>query len=353
MFGLNSNNYLLGVDIGESSLKVVQLEHLKKNKFRLDKFHIEPLPRGLIVEGKVIDAPQVVEALDRVLRQQKISTKSAVASINYSDVIVKRLRAQKDMGERDLEQWIELEVDKFVPYPIDELNLDYHVDESQSSDTEDEIVVTTCQKQAVESVVDCIEQAGLDPYAIDVSNQALLRAATNDLEGFADGDLNDLTAIIDLGMSVMRFYVFAGKNMVYHRDEAFGANYLLDDFSSEYRVSSDEAHAMLYKGEMPKDYKVKVLKPYIKSFLGEVERGMYAFESSGTDGEIARVLLAGGSVQVPNIESIIAKKLHIDVKLMNPLAKMKKSNSLDTKKANDLAPQLAHACGLAMWARSK
>lgn len=348
MFGLSNSKSFLGVDIGESSIKLVQLEHLSKN-FRLGKFHIEPVPRGLVVEGRVIDAPQLGDIIQRALKQSKISVKPAVASVNYSDVIVKRLRVQKGMRERELEQWVEFEVDKFVPYPIAELNLDFYVDESQSSDTEDELVVTACRKQAVESVFECVEQAGLEPYAIDISNKALIRAAAADLEGFVGGSASDLTAVIDVGMSITRFYVFSGENMVYHRDEAFGATYLVEDFASNYNLSSDKAHQALYLQRMPKGYKEKVLKPYIKAFFKEMERGMYAFASSGTPGQIARILLSGGSFQVPGIESVIARKLRIDVKLINPMTALKKAGRLDRQKLNSLAPQLAHACGLAMW----
>ncbi len=327
---------------------MVQLQHLGK-KYRFSKFHIEPVPPGLIVEGRVLDVPQVGDLIQHALKRQKISIKTAVASVNYSDVMVKRLRAQKSMNERELEQWVEFEIGKFVPYPTNELSVDYKIDEVQSNDVENQIVVTACRRQAVDNAVECLEQAGLEPHAVDVSNQALLRAAAGDLEGFAGGARNDLTAIIDVGMSTLRFYVFSNADMVYYRDEPFGASYLVDEFASEYRLSNHKAHQAIYAQRMPKGYKERVLKPFVKSFLKEVERGMYAFESSGTPGQIARVLLVGGSVQVPNMESILAKKLHIDVKLMNPITDLRKSGRMDIKKINKLAPQLAHACGLAMW----
>ena len=347
MFGLSNKKSVLGVDIGESSVKLVQLAHLNKH-FKLDKFHVEPVPRGLIVEGRVVDVSQVADIIQIALKQNNLSCVSAVASVGYSDVIVKRLRAQKGMRARELEQWVEFEVDKFVPYPMEELSLDFYIDEARSNDAEDELVVTTCRKQAVESVTECLELAGLEPHAIDVSNQALFRAAMAGPEGLS-GSTSDLTAIIDVGMSTTRLYVFSGDNMVYHRDEAFGASYLVDGFASHYSLSNDKAHQALYRQRMPKGYKRQVLKPFIKLFLKEIERVMYAFKSSGATGQIARVLLAGGCIQVPEIESIVAKKLRTDVRFMNPMTDLKKAGRLDIKKLNRLAPQLAHACGLAMW----
>ncbi len=348
MFGLSNKKSVLGVDIGESSIKLVQLAHMNKH-FKLDKFHIEPVPRGLIVEGRVVDVSQVADIIQIALKQNNLSCVSAVASVGYSDVIVKRLRAQKGMRARELEQWVELEVDKFVPYPMEELSLDFYIDEAHSSDAEDELVVTTCRKQTVESVTECLELAGLEPHAIDVSNQALFRAATADPEDFVSGSTSDLTAIIDVGMSTTRFYVFSGDNMVYHRDEAFGASSLVDGFASHYGLSNDKAHQALYSQRMPKGYKRQVLKPFVKLFLKEIERVMYAFKSSGATGQIAKVLLAGGCMQVPEIESILSKKLRTDVRFMNPMTDLKKAGRLDIKKLNRLAPQLAHACGLAMW----
>lgn len=348
MFGAGKKNQIVGVDVGESAVKLVQLARGGKTH-TVQGVAIIPVPRNLFVEGQAVDGEQIGALIKQSLREHKINAKDAVACVNFSDVISKRLLVRADLRDRDLEQWIEYEVDKFVPFPVADLNIDYHFIDGSDDTREREVQVIACRKQTVEHLKLCIESAGLNPVAIDVAHHALVRASKSVVQSMAGGGMNDLTAIIDIGMSSTRFYVFAGDKMVYQREEPFGGGALVANVATEFSMSEGKAHQAIYQKQLPPSYTENVLKPYIKLMLKEIERGLLAFESSGIEGQVARVLLSGGSSRVGGLDKIVHKRVRVDVKTLDPLSLFRMGKHLDDDIVRSQAPQLAMACGLALW----
>jgi type IV pilus assembly protein PilM len=348
MFGTGKNNQFLGVDIGESAVKLVQT--LRTNKSQtVTNVAIEPLHRGLFVEGQIVDAEQIGTLIRHMLTQHNFTAKQAIACVNFSDIISKRLMVRGDLRGRELEQWIEFEVDKFVPFPVSELNLDYQFAQQDDEGAEREVLVTACRKNTIDKIQSCLEFADLEPLCIDVAHNALERAGRLVTQNMEGGGLSDLTALVDIGTSSTRFYVYEGENMVYQREEPFGARILIDDIVAEYSMPEDKAVHAIYHKQLPPSYKVKVLKPYVKPMVKEIERGMLAFEASGVDGQIARVLLAGGSARVGGLTNILEKRIQKDIKTLGALSLLRTGKKIESNSLNSQAPQLALACGLAMW----
>ena len=352
MLGAGKNNQFIGVDIGESAIKLVQLARNGKTH-TIQKVAIEPLHRGLFVDGQIVDAEQIGTLIKHTLTQHKFTAKQAVTCVNFSDIISKRLMVRADLKGRELENWIEFEVDKFVPFPVSDLNLDYQFldagEEKGGEDVEKEVQVTACRKQTIDNLASCLELAELRPYAVDVTHNALERASRPVIQSMAGAGMTDLSAIIDIGTSSTRFYVYQGENMVYQREEPFGARILVDDIMREYSMTEDKALHAIYHKQLAPSYKTKVLKPYVKLMLKEIDRGLLAFDASGIDGQIARILMVGGSARVGGLESIVQKRIRLDVKTMDPLSLMRAERKLDPVMFQSMAPQLAVACGLAMW----
>lgn len=348
MFGTGKNNQFLGVDIGESAVKLVQVTRSNKSQ-TVTNIAIEPLHRGLFVEGQIVDAEQIGTLIQHTLTQHKFTAKQAVACVNFSDIISKRLMVREDLRGRELEQWIEFEIDKFVPFPVSDLNLDYQFAKQGDGDTEREIQVTACRKQTIDKIHSCLEFAELEPMCVDVAHNALERASQLVTQSMAGAGISDLTAMVDVGTSSTRFYVYEGQNMVYQREEPFGARILVDDIVAEYSMAEDKALHSIYRKQLPPSYKAKVLKPYVKLMIKEVERGMLAFEASGVDGQISRVLLAGGSGRVGGLVKILRKRIQVDVKTMDAITLLPAGRKINSDRIRSQSPQLALACGLAMW----
>ena len=348
MFGAGKNNQILGVDIGESAVKLVQIKHHKKSQ-TVTNVAIEPLHSGLFLEGQIVDAEQIGILIRHTMTQNKFTAKQAVACVNFADIISKRLMVRADLRGRDLEQWIEFEIDKFVPFPVSELNLDYQLAEGSEQDEERAVLVTACRKTTIDKIQSCLEVAKLKPLCIDVAQNAMERASRLVIQGMAGGGAKDLTALVDIGTSSTRFYVYQGEEMVYQREEPFGARILVDDIVSEYSMTEDKALHAIYQKQLPPSYKTKVLKPYVKPMVKEIERGMLAFEASGVDGKIARVILAGGSARVGGLEQILEKRIKKSVKTLSALSLLSAGKKLSNQNLQSQAPQMAIACGLAMW----
>lgn len=348
MFGAGKNNQFLGVDIGESAVKLVQITHHNKSQ-TVTNVAIEPLHRGLFVEGQIVDAEQIGALIRHTMTQNKFTANQAIACVNFADIISKRLMVRADLSGRELEQWIEFEIDKFVPFPVSELNLDYQFAEESEQGDEREVLVTACRKTTIDKIQSCLESAELTPLCIDVAHNAMERASRLVIQGMAGGGAKDLTALVDIGTSSTRFYVYRGEEMVYQREEPFGARILIDDIVSEYSMAEDKALHAIYHKQLPPSYKTKVLKPYVKPMIKEIERGMLAFEASGVSGQIARVILAGGSARVGGLEQILEKRIKKDVKTLSALSLLRAGKKLSSQSLQSQAPQMAIACGLAMW----
>lgn len=348
MFGVRKKNKLVGVDIGESSVKLVQVA-CKGNTYNVERVAIEPLDRSLFVERKILDTAQVGAIIYSALDRHGFSAKQAVACVNYGDIISKRLSVRADLNPRELEQWIEFEVAKFVPFPVAELNMDYRFLSDKSEDGRREMQVIACRKQTIDGLVSCINSAKLEPAAVDIAYEALIRSAG--LVPHAEPGLSarNLNMIVDIGASSTRFYVCEGREMVFQRDEPFGGGFLISEMAAEYSMLEESAHQAIYRNELPEDYHEMILKPYIDWILRELERAILAFEASNTQGEITTILLAGGSARIADLDKTIHKRVRLDVKFLNPFSSPEVDVTTTDPDVWSLAPQLATACGLAMW----
>lgn len=348
MFGARKKNKLVGVDIGESSIKLVQVAR-KGNMYNVERIAIEPLDRGLFVERTILDTAQVGSVIYRALERNGFSAKQAVACVNYGDIIAKRLYVRADLNPQELEQWIEFEVDKFVPFPVSELNMDYQFVGEKDEDGRREMQVIACRKQTIDNLVSCIESATLEPAAVDVVYQALSRARGKVVEPEADTGVISLSMIIDIGVSSTRFYVCDVDEVVYQRDEPFGGGYLISEMAAEFSMSEDAAHMAIYQNDLPSGYQKKIVKPYLDWLLREIERAILAFEASSVKGQISTILLAGGSARLAGLDSIIHESVRLDVRVLDPFSAPNVDVTLKDSDVWSLAPHLAQACGLAMW----
>ena len=351
MFGTSKNQQFIGVDIGESAVKLVQVSHAGKQP-RLSHVAIEPLPGGLFVEGQIVDPEQIGTLIQHILTEQGFTAKQAIACVNFSDIISKRLMIQADLRGRELEQWIEFEIDKFVPFPVSELNLDYEFADEPADGVERELLVTACRKQTIDKIQLCLEFAKLEPICIDVAHNALERASRLVTASMTDAGLQDLTAMVDVGTSSTRLYVYAADSLVYQREESFGARILVDHIAAEYSIGEDRALRSIYQKQLPPSYKTRVLKPYAKLMVKEIERSMLGFETAGVDGQISRVLLAGGSARVGGLPRIVEKRIQRDVSVLDALSLLSIGKNLDANDVRSMAAQLALASGLALWSQN-
>lgn len=347
MFGSSSANQIVGIDIGESSIKLVQLKHTGKG-YIIENYASETLPEGLYKNGRILETEQISEILAHQLKNHKFTAKKAVACVQADDIISKKLLVRADLNTFELAQWIQFEVDKFIPFPVSELNVDYQFTTRNNKEFEREVHVIACRKQTISDINDCLAGAGLEPVAIDVIYHALERAGRIVVKRMPKTP-NNITAIFDVGVASSRFYVFNQDEMIFQRTESVGAHDLIDDISSEFSMSKEAAQLALHRKQLPPSYKKAILKPYAKLLIKEAEQGITAFNAINADEQICQLLLAGGSTRIGGLAKIMAKRLQIGVETLHGASLLKMSRRVDRTLLNSMAPQLAVACGAAMW----
>lgn len=346
-FGNNNRSQQLGVDIGSTSLKLVQMSH-DRGRWTLDGYAVEPLASNLLVDGQMLDTDEISARIKKAVKKHKFKAKHAIAAVSYSDVITKSLSNTHALQDRDLEHWVAFEIEKFVPYSVDELRLDFH-----QHDNSTEVSVIACRRETVDNLAECLDAAGLEAAAVDVSSYALGRALKHVLLGYAGGGMNALSAVVEIGATATRYSVFSAEKLLFHHDLPSDAGTLVHQFAEVYRLPLDVAEAQFLSNRFPKGFSGKVLRPYMKQVIGDIQRGAQYFaasgQSKGQSSDIGHIFLAGGVAQIKGIDRVLQKSLGIEVHTLDTLASVGSHKKLDRNAINKQAPQLALACGLAMW----
>ncbi len=236
---------LLGLDISSSSIKMVELSEASKGSYRIERYAIETLPRDAVVDGNIANLEAVSEAVKRAWKRMGTSTKFVAMALPAAAVITKKIIVPAGQRERELEIQVESEANQYIPFALDEVNLDFQVvGPAPSSPEEMEVLIAASRKEKVEDRVAVAEAAGLKPLVMDVESYAA-QSAFELVEGqFPEGGKNQTIALIDIGANVMNVTVLRNDQPVYAREQAFGGGQLTQDIVRQYGMSHEEAVAL-------------------------------------------------------------------------------------------------------------
>ncbi len=239
---------LLGVDIGSSYIKLLGLSKHSGN-FHVDCYSVVPLPEGAVIDNNVQDVPVVAEALEKGLRLANTRIKQAATSVPTSVVIVKQLEFSKSFSEDELEDQIKVEADQFIPYPLDEVAIDFQIQgESKTSPELNEVLLVACRQDSVQSREDSVNGSGMICDVVDVDTYALERvfpvlAEVHDL-------LDKIVGLVDIGASSMTLYVLEDGAVIYSREQAFGGNDLTNSLIQVSDLSLEDVERAKKAGEL-------------------------------------------------------------------------------------------------------
>ena len=151
---------LVGIDISASSVKVLELSR-SGNQYRVERFAAEPVPQNAIVEHAITEVEQVAEVVQRAIKRSGTKLKNAAVAVASTHVITKLIKIPKGLGEHELNTQAEMEAEHYIPYPLDEVNLDYQVIPSGEEDSEeDDLLMAACRKEIIDDYVSVLEDAG-------------------------------------------------------------------------------------------------------------------------------------------------------------------------------------------------
>lgn len=340
---------LVGVDITSSAVKVLELSKSGK-RFRVDRFAVEPLPQGAVVESAVADIDEVGRVLERALRRSGSKRKHAAVAVASSHVITKTIGVPGGLKPKELEDQVEMEAENYIPYPLDEVNLDFEViGPAHDNPNEDDLLLTACRREIVDGYMAVVEGAGLIPAVVDVDAFAIENVIPL-VEGHLNGGDKPAStlAVMDFGVSTTRTIVFHDGRSVYTRDQAFGGKQLADEAMRRFDMSEDELRQARLSGELPAEYYSEIVEPFVETMGQEINRALQFFFSASTFDGVDHVLLSGGCAQIPGVETRVSESTGLPASVLNPFVDMALASRVKPQLLQGSAPSLAVACGLAI-----
>ncbi len=335
----------IALDIGSTFIKLVQLKGSGQN-FSLVKFGMVPLPPEVIVEGAVMDANRVSEAIKELLAAQKVKTKEVVLSVSGSSVIIKRVSIA-DMTEEELAESIKWEAEQYIPFSIDDVNVDFQKLGAGAAEGQADVLLVAVKKDKINDYVNLVKDAGLEPVVVDVDAFAL--ANMYELNYEVEGGI---TALLNIGASVMNINILRDGMSIFTRDITVGGNRYTEALQRDAGMSYEDAEKVK-RGEdlagADKDQVTGILATVTEDIVGEIQRSFDFFRSTTGSDKVSRVLVAGGCAKIPQFTRILSERLEIPVEVLNPFKNIKVDpKHFDAASISESSALAAVAVGLAM-----
>ncbi|BFM21920.1 pilus assembly protein PilM [Gilvimarinus japonicus] len=338
---------VVGLDISSTSVKLLELSR-SGDRYRVETYAVRPLPPNAVVEKNINDEEAVAEVIKSLVKQSKTKIKHAAVSVAGSAVITKVIEMPAGLSEDDLENRIYIEADQYIPFPIDEVSIDFEVQgESPNDPDQVEVLLAACRTENVESRVSTLLLAGLEEEIVDVEAYAMERAFEFVLEQLEDQD-NQVVAVLDIGATMTTLSVLVDGKTVYTREQLFGGRQLTEEIQRRYGLSMEEAGLAKKQGGLPDDYQSEVLQPFKESVVQQVTRSLQFFFSASEYNDVDYIVLAGGVASMEGLIELIEEKLGTQAMVANPFASMSVASRVNAAALANDAPSLMVATGLAM-----
>jgi type IV pilus assembly protein PilM len=340
---------MMGLDVSSSSAKLVELDQDKAGNLVLLHCAIEQLENGWIVDGNIEKFDEVAEALKRLVKKSGAKTKNVAMALPPSAVITKKIVLPGGMSEQELEQQVENEANQYIPFPLDEVSLDFCVVGTSANSEEDiEIMIAAARKEKVQDIQGLAEAVGLNPVVVDVESYASRLAAGRLIQNFPNKGEGQIVALFEIGALTTSMQVLRNDEVLYDRDQSFGGAQLTQQIVRQYGFSQEEAETKKRNGDLPEDYESVVLTPFIETIVHELGRALQFFFTSTPHNKVDHIMLAGGSASLPGLPEAVTKHTTFPCILLDPFKGMVIDQSLQTKKMAREMPSYLTSCGLAL-----
>ena len=340
---------LFGLDLSSSAVKMVELVDGGKSSYRVERYAIEPLPRDCVVDGNISNLEAVTDSVKRCHARMGTRTKHVAMAVPSGAVISKKIIVAAALREEELEAQVESEANQYIPFALEEVNLDFQVlGPSPNSPDEQEVLIAATRKEKVEDRVAVADSAGLKALVMDVESFAQQTALSLVVQALPGGGRDQNVAVVDVGANVMNVAVLRNEQSIYTREQAFGGTQLTQDIVSRYGMAPEEAESAKRSGELPDDFETEVMKPFMENLSMEVQRALQFFFTSTQYHAVDHILLAGGSAVIPGLDEVVHTRTQVPTSVANPFALMQASPKIQLKRLMSDAPSLIVACGLAM-----
>ena len=340
---------LIGVDISSVSIKLVELSDDGRGGYKLEGYATQPLPKGAMVDGNVIDLEKVIDVIRLAWKLLGTREKRVALALPTAAVISKKVQMAAGLREEDMEAQVEAEANQYIPFSLDEVNIDFQVlGPAANNPDEVEVLIVASRKEKIEDRVAVAEGAGLKALVMDVECYATEAAYSLVANQLPNAGREQTVMIADIGAAMMHVNVLHDNKSIYTREQSFGGGQLTQEIQSRFGLSLEEAEIAKRRGGLPDSYELEVLQPFMLSIATEIARALQFFTSSTQYNRVDHIVLAGGCAAIPALDVAVQSHTQINTVIANPFNGMAINAKLKQQQAISDAPAMLIACGLAM-----
>lgn len=341
---------LIGVDISTSSVKIVELNKLPKGSgYIVERYAIEALPKDAVSDGNINNLDAVSDCLRLAWKRLGTRIKNVSMALPAAAVITKKILLPSGLREEDLEYQVETEANQYIPFAMDEVNLDFAVLGPAPGNAEEiEVLLAASRKANVEDRVAAAQSAGLKAVVMDMEPYAAEAAFEQIAQQLPEGAVDQCVALVDIGSNVMNINVLRNGQSIYMRDQQVGGDQLTQQIQGMFGLSFEESEAGKRNGGLPDNYESDVLAPFRENVAAEVARALQFFFTSTQYNEVSYIVLSGGCAALVGLDDAVATRTQVNTLVANPFAQMSLSSRIKPRQLQTDAPALMVACGLAM-----
>ncbi|MBZ5568219.1 MAG: pilus assembly protein PilM [Acidobacteriia bacterium] len=346
MFGLGGNKTIVGLDIGSSCIKAVEL---KRSRGGIEVAHlgVEPLASDVVVDSMIMDSPAVASAITKLFSENAIKVKAVATSVSGHSVIVKPISIPT-RSEAELDNDIKTEAAQHIPFDIDVVNIDYQLLSEDLSGPQMDIILVAVKKDKILNYTNVLNMAGKTPAVVDIDAFALQNCYEYNYEPAP----NTTVALLNIGASVMNINIVKGSKPLFTRDVSVGGHQYTDSLQKELDLSFDDAESLKLGqkvGTVSEDAKAPILQQVTEIIVLEIQKTFDFFRATAAGEHIERIYLAGGSSKVTGLMEALRQEFSLPVEVLNPFARISYAEGTPAAELiGQNAGQLAVAVGLAL-----
>lgn len=342
------NALLIGVDIGSHSIKSVLLENTDAG-YKLLQCAIDTLPKDAVNERDLQDIEAIGKVLSRLRKKFPKQYKQVSVAVSGSTVITKTIFMDASFSDDELASQIEIEADSLIPYPIEEVSLDFErMGENAADPSKVNILLSAARTESVESRVAALEIAGWSAKVVDVESYALSRAYDLCQQQVPEECQDGLIGVVDIGANMTLMSVMKSGEILYTRDQSFGGDVYTKNIINYYGKTPEEAELAKQNAELPEGYQFEVLAPFQTAVVQQIRRAIQMFLTAHTEEKLDFIILSGGTALVEGIQQIIEDELGIACAIAEPISNLEIDSGIDLELVKKHEPKYMVAAGLAM-----
>lgn len=343
-----SQSALLGIDISTAAVKLLELSRVGA-RFKVESYAVAPLPQDAVIDKNITNVEVIGNAIRAAVKQSGTRAKQACVAVAGSSVMTKIISMPASLTELEMEEQIMVEADQYIPYALDEVNLDFEVQGvSKSNPDMLDVLLAASRRENIEDRVAALAYAGLKAVIVDVEAFAMENAFKLLTDQLPEKVENKTVAVADIGATMTSLNILHDGKTIYTREQGFGGRQLTEEIQRRYGLSYEEAGLAKKHGGLPDNYIPDVLEPFKKAMLQQIARSLQFFVSSSANRGVDALILAGGCSSIPGLDKLVERDLGIPSYIANPFINMALSSRVKPQSLSNDTPAMMIACGLAL-----